>query len=72
MQSIAQRIFSDSAIGSLIELPKAGTPLENAYVYDASAREIKGMAAQGLVKVVDEDRSDDRGLICRMSFQRLR
>jgi hypothetical protein len=32
----------------------------------------ENQAYKGLVKVVDEDRSDDHGLICRMRFRRLR
>jgi hypothetical protein len=32
-------------------MPKAGSWLENAYVFDASAREIKALAQRGLVRI---------------------
>jgi len=73
MQTLAQRVYLDSEFGSLSELPSAGSPLENPYVYDSSAREIKAMANRGLVKIVDERRVDGRdSLISHLTFQRLR
>ena len=73
MQTLAQRIYLDSEFDSLNELPNTGSPLENPYVYDASAQEIKAMASEGLVKIVDERRFDGReGLISRLTFKRLR
>jgi len=73
MQTLAQHVYLDSELGGLSELPSAGSPLENPYVYDSSAREIKAMAAEGLVKIVDERRVDGReGLISRLIFRRLR
>ena len=73
MQTLAQRAYLDSEFGSLSELPSAGSPLENPYVYDASAREIKAMAGRGLVKIVDERHVDGPdGLIDRLTFTRLR
>ena len=56
------------------ELPSVGTPLENPYVYDASARELKAMASEGLVKIVEERRHHEGlgGLISRLTFERLR
>ena len=35
------------------DLPRAGFTLENPFVYDAVARELKAMADQGLVEIVD-------------------
>lgn len=73
MQTLAQRFYLDSAFDSLNELPSAGSPLENPYVYDSSAQEIKAMASEGLVAIVDERRSGGReGLISRLTFKRLR
>lgn len=74
MRTLAESYYLDSDLGTLSELPNVGSSLENPYVYDASARELKAMASQGLLKVVDERRSGDgqRGLICRLTFQRLR
>jgi len=74
MRTLAESAYLDSELGSLSELPSVGTSLENPYVYDASARELKAMASQGLVKIVDERRSGDGpdGLISRVTFERLR
>jgi hypothetical protein len=74
MQTLAQNAYLDSEFGAFSELPKAGSPLENPYVYDASARELKAMALRGLVKIVEEHRTDDspEALISRLKFQRLR
>ena len=74
MRTLAQSAYLDSEFGVLSELPSSGSPLENPYVYDASARELKVMASKGLLKIVDERRSDGgRGeLISRLTFERLR
>jgi hypothetical protein len=74
MRTLAQSAYLDSEVGSLSELPTAGTSLENPYVYDASAKELKAMASQGLVKIVEERRGDagPGGLISRLTFERLR
>lgn len=73
MQTLAQRAYLDSEFGTLSELPSAGSSLENPYVYDASAREIKAMAGEGLVEIVDERHGDGRDrLISRLTFTRLR
>jgi hypothetical protein len=74
MRTLAQSAYLDSEFGTLSELASVGTPLENPYVYDASARELKAMASQGLVKIVEErHRSDGPGeLISRLTFERLR
>ena len=74
MRTLAQSAYLDSEFGALSELPSSGSPLENPYVYDASARELKLMASKGLLKIVDERRTDSgRGeLISRLTFERLR
>ena len=74
MSTLAQNAYFDSEFGALSEVPNAGSPLENPHVYDASARELKGMAAQGLVRIVEEQRRHEgtRGLISRLTFERLR
>lgn len=74
MRTLAQSAYLESEFGALSELPSVGTPLENPYVYDASARELKDMASQGLVKIVEERRYDEGpgGLISRLTFERLR
>jgi hypothetical protein len=74
MPTLAQNAYFDSEFGALSELPNAGSPLENPYVYDASARELKAMASRGLVRIVEERRRHDGpgGLISRLTFERLR
>lgn len=74
MNTIAQSIYSDASIGTPIALPKAGTPLENRYVFDSSAREIKAMAGRGLVKIVSERRASEHesALITDICFARVR
>ena len=54
MRTLARSAYLESEFGTLSELSSVGTPLENPYVYDASARELKDMASQGLVKIVEE------------------
>ena len=74
MRTLAQSAYLDSQFDAVNELQRVGSPLENPYVYDASAHELKAMARQGLVRIVDEHRGDDGlgGLIRRLTFQRLR
>jgi hypothetical protein len=73
MHTLAQSAYLDSEFGTLSELPSVGSALENPYVYDSSARELKAMAAKGLVRIVDEKRSPQRDeLITHLSFERLR
>ena len=74
MRTLAQSIYADSAFGVESELPRAGSALENPYVYDASARELKALAERGLIEVVDEQTRvvGDEDLIAHLRFKRLR
>jgi hypothetical protein len=73
MQTLAQRFYLESEVGRLNELPKVGSALENPYVFDASAREIKAMASRGLVQIIDERHADGgEELVSRLTFLRLR
>jgi hypothetical protein len=74
MQTLAQTVYLDSEFGALSQLPNAGSALENPYVYDAAAKELKAMAGEGLVEIVEERRSEEHpdALISRLIFQRLR
>ena len=73
MRTLAERAYLDSGFDTVVELPRAGSALENPYVYDAVARDLGEMASTGLVKIVDAWRGEDRdGLIRRLTFQRLR
>ena len=73
MRTLAQSFFVDSTFGVEHELPRAGSALENPYVYDASARELKALAERGLIEVVKEQVVvlGDEKLIGRFSFKRL-
>ena len=54
VSSLIRNIYLDSEIGVATDLVAAGTTLENPYVYDAAARELKGLADQGLVRITAE------------------
>ncbi|HET9641876.1 MAG TPA: hypothetical protein VFP68_00610 [Burkholderiaceae bacterium] len=74
MTTLARTLYLDSEFGVPQELPKAGSTLENPYVYDATARELKAMAERGLVEIIDERvsfRTPDK-LIEQLRFKRVR
>lgn len=74
MRTLAHSAYLESEFGVAHELPRAGSPLENPYVFDDAARELKAMAERGLVEIVEE-RTVSRAhepLIDRLSFKRLR
>ncbi len=74
MPTLAHAAYLDSSFGAVSELPHAGSSLENPFVYDDAAREIKQLAERGLVEIVDErtvQHADER-LIGHLSFKRLR
>lgn len=53
--SIARQLFNQAPIGEPVRLPQAGTSLENPYVFDSVAREIKSTASQfGALEVLEE------------------
>lgn len=54
MSTYAQSLYIDSAFGIPQDIPKAGDSLENPYVFDATAQELKDMARMGLVDIVHE------------------
>lgn len=74
MRTLAHSVYLDSQFGVEQELPRAGSALEHPLVFDDAARELKAMAAQGLVEIVGEHsaQSADAVLIDRLSFKRLR
>ena len=45
MQTLARSAYLDSEFGTLSQLSSVGSSLENPYVYDSSARELKAMAS---------------------------
>ena len=74
MSTLVRSVYLESEFGVSTDLEAAGTSLENPYVYDSAARELKSMADQGLVKIVHEQVRQDapEPLIGRISFARLR
>jgi hypothetical protein len=74
MSQLVRAIYAESEFGVPTELQGAGTSLENPYVYDSAARELKQMAEQGLVEIVRERVRDGYAepLIGHISFARLR
>jgi len=74
MRTLARSVYLDSEFGVQQELPRAGSALENPFVFDAAAQELKAMAAQGLIEITGEHtaRNADELLIDRLSFRRLR
>lgn len=74
MRTLAQSAYLEALFTGEVELPHAGSALENPYVFDGSARELKAMAASGLIEVLNEHtiRRADETLIDRFRFRRLR
>jgi hypothetical protein len=74
MLTPARQAYLDSSFGVISELPRAGCTLENPFVYDDAARELKTLAATGHVEIVAERhaRHADEDLIRHLSFRRLR
>lgn len=74
VRTLAQSFYLDSSFDTECELPHAGSSLENPFVFDASARELKALAERGLIEVTAEHlrRVGDEELIDRLSFRRLR
>ena len=74
MRTLAQSAYLDSEFGVEQELPHAGSALENPFVFDATARELRDMARAGLLEIVDEGRRkiSDETLIDRLTFKRVR
>jgi hypothetical protein len=74
MHTLARSVYLDSSFGVPHELPRAGSSLENPYVFDDAARELKTMAEQGLVAILVErtNGTGQEALIDRLSFMRLR
>ena len=72
--SIARQIFVQAPLGEPVRLPQAGTSLENPYVFDAVAREIKFAGSEfGALEVIEERTAggSDDALIVDFVFRRL-
>lgn len=74
MRTLARSAYLDSTFGVATDLPHAGSALENPFVYDDAARELKQLADRGLIEIVAEQtmRHANELLIGRLSFKRLR
>jgi hypothetical protein len=73
MSPLAQRQLLEAPQGTDAELPRTGSALENAHVYDAVARELLRLESAGRLRVVRLETVDgtEAGLIRRLVFQRL-
>lgn len=74
MRTLARSAYLDSSFGVATDLPHAGSALENPFVYDDAARELKRFADRGLIEIVAERTMRHAGeqLIHGLSFKRLR
>lgn len=74
MTSLAVSVFLDSELGAVEELPRAGSALENPFVYDSVAKELKNMAKEGRLEIVHERVALYAGdqLIDQLRFKRTR
>ena len=74
MQTLATSAYLEADVGAVSELRREGSSLENPYVYDSAAREIKALAERGLVAVVDEQIAGDprMPLTTAIRFKKLR
>jgi len=73
MATIARSVYLDAMPGVAFKLRGAGSALENPYVYDDAAKELKAMAVSGLVEIVNERLMHYAGdqLIGEITFKRL-
>lgn len=74
MHTLARSAYLDAPCGVPQELPHAGSTLENPFVFDDAAKELKSMAEQGMLVILDEHMggSAPEPLIDRLCFMRLR
>jgi len=73
MRTLADTVYSESQFDELCELPKSGSSLENPYVFDAVARDLKAMAERGLLEIVGEGAvsTGQDVLIDHLTFKRM-
>lgn len=74
MDTLADALYLDSQLGVPLDVPRAGCSLENPFVYDAVARDLKALAARGLIEIVAERGHpvDNGVLIDTLRFKRVR
>ena len=74
MSTLARTIYLDSQFGVSLDLDHAGSTLENPFVFDSVAHDLKAMANEGLIEVVNEhhvEHANER-LIDGFTFRRMR
>jgi hypothetical protein len=69
---LAFSIYLDSAVGIPTVMSAAGSSLENPWVYDSVARELRTLAERGLLDIVAEKRREGDALIGSIAFTRRR
>lgn len=74
MRTLARTAYLDSELGVDSELPRAGSALEHPLVFDDAARELKRMAGDGLVEIIEEHHRELGGdvIIDRIRYRRMR
>ncbi|RVU45125.1 hypothetical protein [Rubrivivax rivuli] len=74
MALFAETLFCTLPVGATCVLPRAGTALENAYVYDAVARDLQVGARRGDLEITAQQVEEVGGepLIRHLEFRRLR
>ncbi len=74
MITLAHRLYMDTKAGATVPLHRSGTGLENPFVFDACARDIKALADLGCVDIVSEQRGKlhHEDLITDLVFKKLR
>jgi hypothetical protein len=74
VRTLALSAYLDSEFGVPQDLIGAGSALENPFVYDAAARELKEMADAGLVTILSERTrvTPEDVLIDQLRFMRVR
>jgi len=74
MRTLARSAYLDSQLGVDSELQRAGSALEHPVVYDSAARELKELASQGFVEIIEEHQREFDGdvLIDKLRYRRMR
>lgn len=74
MRTYIDRLLSETPLHLDVRLSGAGTPLENPWVFDATARDLHALAARGAVDIVHEQTRSLGGqeVIVDLTFRRCR
>ncbi len=77
MSSLIEAAYLNADYDTPTRLESAGTSLENPFVYDSAARDLKALATRGLVEITHECSEQTGGigqtpLISKIASRRLR